>query len=38
MDRLQHTEFLHHLRGQVFLSQYQAIKALAPEMVGEGER
>jgi SulP family sulfate permease len=33
MDRLQHTEFLRHLRGRVFLSQYQAIEALAPQML-----
>jgi SulP family sulfate permease len=33
MDRLQHTEFLRHLRGRVFLSQYQAIQALAPQML-----
>ena len=33
MDRLQHTDFLGHLRGQVFLSQYQAIEALAPQML-----
>lgn len=36
MDRLQHTEFLHHLRGRVFLSQYQAIQALAPQLLRDG--
>ena len=28
MDRLQRSDFLHHLTGQVFLSQYQAIETL----------
>lgn len=31
MDRLGKTEFLQHLSGQVFLTHYQAISALAPE-------
>jgi SulP family sulfate permease len=31
MDRLQHTHFLHHLSGGVYLTQFQAIQALAPE-------
>jgi len=29
MDRLQGTELLQHLRGQVFLTHYQAVQALA---------
>jgi len=33
MDRLQHTHFLRDLSGQVFLSHYQAVQALAPEIV-----
>lgn len=33
MDRLRLTDFLQHLRGQVFISQYQAVSALAPEML-----
>jgi sulfate permease, SulP family len=28
MDQLQRSDFLKHLTGQVFLSQYQAIEAL----------
>jgi SulP family sulfate permease len=34
MDRLKHTEFLHGLRGKVFLSHYQAIEELTPEVTG----
>jgi sulfate permease, SulP family len=30
MDRLQGTELLQHLRGQVFLTHYQAVQVLAP--------
>jgi SulP family sulfate permease len=30
MDRLDHTHFLDELSGRVFLSQYQAMKELAP--------
>ncbi len=30
MDKLQRTEFLHHLTGRVFLTQYDALAALAP--------
>ncbi len=30
MDRLQTTDFLQHLSGQVFLTHYQAVAALAP--------
>ena len=33
MDRLQHTAFLRELSGQVFLTQFQAVEALAPEML-----
>jgi SulP family sulfate permease len=34
MDRLKHTAFLHGLSGQVFLSHYQAIEELTPEVTG----
>ncbi len=33
MDRLQRSDFLQHLNGQVFLSQYQALQQLAPELL-----
>lgn len=33
MDRLQATAFLAHLSGQVFLSHFQAVAALAPDML-----
>jgi SulP family sulfate permease len=33
MDALQRSDFIEHLRGQVFLSHYQAMAALAPERV-----
>ena len=33
MDRLRKTEFLNGLSGQVFLSHYQAIVELAPELI-----
>jgi SulP family sulfate permease len=33
MDRLQSTDFLHHLSGKVFLTHYQAIVALTPELL-----
>jgi len=33
MDRLKNTEFLHGLSGQVFLTHYQAIHELSPEVV-----
>jgi SulP family sulfate permease len=33
MDALQHSDFIEHLRGQVFLSHFQAMAALAPERV-----
>jgi len=32
MDRLKNTELLHGLSGQVFLSHYQAIRELSPEV------
>ncbi len=32
MDRLENTEFLHGLSGQVFLSHYQAVHELSPEL------
>ncbi|MCB1744629.1 MAG: STAS domain-containing protein, partial [Gammaproteobacteria bacterium] len=32
MDRLQRSDFLEHLSGQVFLTQYDALFALAPEL------
>lgn len=35
MDRLQQTALLRELRGQVFLTQYQAIAQLAPEVLQE---
>ena len=33
MDKLQKTRFLEHLHGQVFLTNYQAIEALTPEII-----
>jgi SulP family sulfate permease len=33
MDKLKTTNFLEHLHGQVFLTNYQAIKALTPEII-----
>ena len=33
MDKLNTTEFLQHLHGRVFLTNYQAIQALTPEVV-----
>lgn len=36
MDRLQSTDFLKSLSGKVYLSQYQAISDLAPEVVEAG--
>lgn len=35
MDRLERTDFLRQLSGQVFLTQYQAVKALTPEVCAE---
>ena len=34
MDRLQRTDFLRSLSGQVFLTHYQAVAALTPEVLG----
>jgi sulfate permease, SulP family len=36
MDRLKRSHFLHQLSGQVFLSQYDALRALAPGLDGPG--
>ena len=36
MDRLKNTDFIRQLSGQVFLSHYQAIDALAPELTQDG--
>lgn len=36
MDRLRKTNFLRHLTGRVFLSQYEAVAALAPELTQRG--
>jgi len=33
MDRLKHTHFLRELSGRVFLSHYQAIQELSPEVL-----
>lgn len=33
MDRLRSTDFLQHLTGQVFLTHFQAVAALAPELL-----
>lgn len=33
MDRLKNTEFIKHLSGQVFLTHYQAIASLTPEVL-----
>jgi hypothetical protein len=33
MDKLKQTEFLQHLHGRVFLTNYQAIQALTPEVI-----
>lgn len=33
MDRLQRTDFLQSLSGQVFLTQYQAVQSLTPEIL-----
>lgn len=35
MDRLQQTEFMHELTGRVFLSQYDAVRELSPEVLLE---
>lgn len=36
MDRLNNTDFLRGLSGRVFLTHYQAVAALAPELLGLG--
>jgi len=36
MDRLKATAFLRHLNGRIFLTQYQAVAALTPELLPEG--
>jgi SulP family sulfate permease len=36
MDRLKATELLAHLQGQVFLTHYQAVARLAPQMLVRG--
>lgn len=36
MDRLEGTDFLRNLSGRVFLTHYQAIDALAPELTQDG--
>jgi sulfate permease, SulP family len=33
MDRLQRTGFLNHLSGEVYLTHYQAVAALAPDIL-----
>ena len=38
MDRLPRTDFLQHLSGKVYLSQFQAVMELAPEIVGQSNR
>ena len=37
MDRLEHTDFLKHLSGSVYLTHFQAISEICPEMI-EGRR
>lgn len=36
MDRLQRSDFVHGLSGQVFLTHYQAIRALTPDLLSQG--
>jgi len=36
MDRLKNTDFIRQLSGQVFLSHYQAVHTLAPELTQDG--
>lgn len=36
MDRLKSTAFLRTLNGEIFLTQYQAVSALTPELLQEG--
>ena len=38
MDQLQGTDFIHHLNGRVFLTQYQAVAALTPELLAVAAR
>jgi SulP family sulfate permease len=38
MDRLQHTHLMRHLSGRVFLTHYQAIAALTPEVIVRSAR
>ncbi len=38
MDQLQRTGFLQHLSGKIYLSQFQAVMELAPEIVGQSNR
>ena len=33
MDRLQATDFVNHLSGKVYLTHYQAVSELAPEIL-----
>jgi SulP family sulfate permease len=33
MDKLNTTQFLDHLHGRVFLTNYQAIQALTPDII-----
>lgn len=37
MDRLQTTDFLKHLSGKVYLTHYQAVSELAPEVMARSE-
>ena len=37
MDRLQTTDFLKHLSGKVYLTHYQAVSELAPEVMTRSE-
>ncbi len=38
MDRLQGNDFLRHLSGKVYLSHYQAVSELAPEILDSSKR
>jgi SulP family sulfate permease len=33
MDRLEKSDFLKHLSGQVFLTNYRAVQHLSPEII-----
>jgi SulP family sulfate permease len=37
LDRLQRSQFLEHLTGQVFLSQHQAMATLDPEITAAAD-